>query len=145
MMALRVALAVLATSLLTWIFGWWAVAVVAFVSGLLPDRYAVRGGWMALAGGLSWGILLAWHAAHPAFGQLLMRLESVLGVPGPLVLVVALLFSALLGWSASVIGDAVVTAATRKRSPVDAAPTKATDYDSDQPASHVAMSESTLR
>jgi hypothetical protein len=145
MMPLRIAVAAVVTSILTWTVGWWAVALVAFVSGLLADRFAIRGGWMALAGALGWVMLIAWHAIHPAFGQLLGRIESVLGVPGPLVLVVALSFAALLGWSASIIGGTIASALFRGVSRRAAAPQIVTDYDSDQPASQVAMSESSPR
>jgi hypothetical protein len=145
MMTLRVALAALATCLLTWAFGWWAIVVVAVASGMFPERHAVRGRWMALAGALGWGMLIAWHAVHPAFSQLLGRLDSVLGVPGLLVLLVALLFAALLGWSASVVGAAISNAVTRRRSRSKAAPPATADYDSNQPDSQVAMSESSLR
>ena len=67
---------------LTWIVGWWAVPLVAAVTGvLLWTRRGVTG-QVALAGAVG----------------------STMGVPAGALLIVTLLFAALLAWSAATIG-----------------------------------------
>lgn len=116
--AVRVIAAALATAALTWVLGWWAVAAVGFVAALLPARAALGPAAMGLAGALAWAGLLVVHAMHPSFGALLGRVGAVFRIPGVAFLVVALLYAALLGWSANVIGGTLV----RRRAPVTNAP-----------------------
>lgn len=105
--AARIALAAIAVALLTWLLGWWAVVPAAIAAGLLPARMRLGGAAMALASALAWGLLLAWQASHAQFGALLDRVQSVLRLPAPALLVVALLFPALLGWAGATLGNLV--------------------------------------
>ncbi|HYD54794.1 MAG TPA: hypothetical protein VEA99_19325 [Gemmatimonadaceae bacterium] len=123
--AARLALAALATAALTWFVGWWGVVVVALVAGALPARLGLGAGAMALAGALGWASLLAVQATHPDFPLVLDRVGSVFRVPGVAVLLVSLLFVALLGWSAAVVGGAVGRVGTRRPAPVTNAPAAA--------------------
>jgi hypothetical protein len=89
---------------LTFGFGWWMVPAFAFVLGVALDRksrpvaYAM---WGAAAG---WLTLLLLDAARGPIGILATRFGGVMRVPGPLILIITLLFPALLAWSASAIG-----------------------------------------
>lgn len=111
--ALRIAIVAVAVATLTWTLGWWAVAPVALVAGLLPRRWRLGGGAMAVAAALAWGAWLAWQASHGQFGTLLDRVGGVLQLPAAALLVVAVLFPALLGWAGATVGAAIATLLTR--------------------------------
>lgn len=114
MSALRLVVAAVVTAALTWLVGWWAVIPVALAAGILPARWRMSGGAMALAAATGWGALLALHATSASFGTLLQRMGGVLRVPGVALVVVALLYVALLGWSAAIVGASLAHLTSRR-------------------------------
>ena len=87
----------------TWLFGWWAVPIVAFVAGLM----LVRPSGVAVAATLAWAALLALDAMHASFASLVVLLSDIMGFPAVVLVILTLLFPALLGWSAATIGNAI--------------------------------------
>ena len=71
-----------AVAMLTWIVGWWGVAVAALIGGVLLHRRPRAALLVALAASIA----------------------GAMRVPVPALLVVTLLFGALLAWSAAVVG-----------------------------------------
>ena len=107
--------ATLAIAAMTWVAGWWGVALAALVVGATQWR---RGGigWMtALAAIVAWGALLLMDAASGRFGALASSVGGVMRVPAAALVVVTLLFAALLAWSAAVVGSEVAGALLRTR------------------------------
>jgi hypothetical protein len=88
----------------TLLWGWWTVPAVALVFGAMVGPGA-RAGWIAgNAAGLAWAALLGWTSTQGPMGSLARMLGAVMGVPGPLLLAVTVLFAALLAASAGVVG-----------------------------------------
>ena len=98
-------LLVVAFALASWV-GWWMVPLVAGLWGFL--RPAVRRPILtaALAATLAWvAWLLADALSDPgAFARLGARLGGVMPLPFPVLLLLTLLVSALLAWSAAALG-----------------------------------------
>lgn len=87
----------------TWLFGWWAVPIVALAAGLMLVPPASVG----VAATLAWAALLALDAMHASFASLVVLLSGIMGLPGIVLIVLTLVFPALLGWSAATIGNAI--------------------------------------
>jgi hypothetical protein len=104
LIALIAAVAMAAT---TWVVGWWGVALAAFVVGAL--QWQRRGiAWLAaLAAVVAWSALLLMDVMGGRFGALASAIAGVMRVPAAAIVVVTLLFAALLGWSAGVVGSEV--------------------------------------
>lgn len=93
----------------TVVVGWWGTPVV----GLIWAWWAARSGrWPravapTAAGGavVAWAALLAWTAARGPLRQLTDTLGTLTRVPGPVFIVVTLVFGALLAWSAAALVD----------------------------------------
>ena len=101
---------------LTWVLGWWGVAVAAAIVGFVFSEYG-GGGWrVALAAALAWAVLLA---ADGAVGPLRMvgtTLAGVMNVPAAVLVVLTLVFPALLAWSAAtLVADARRLVSGRRR------------------------------
>ena len=97
----------LAVALLTWLLGWWGVAVAALVAGALLWRRRAGAWLVALAAVVAWGSLLVVDSIGGRFATLASSLAGVMRVPAPALLIVALLFAALLAWSAAVVGSEI--------------------------------------
>ena len=97
----------LAVATLTWLLGWWGVVIAALVAGVvLRQRRGVA--WLvALAAVVAWVALLAVDAVGGRFSTLAGSVAGVMRVPVPALLLVTLLFGALLGWSAAVVGSEI--------------------------------------
>ena len=95
------ALFALATALL----GWWAVPLVAAVAGaaLALRIPALRRAplLVGLSAALGWALLLAREAVRGPVGLVAAKVGAVIGVPGPALVLVTLLFPLGLGWSAA--------------------------------------------
>lgn len=90
-------------ALLTWFVGWWAVLVVALVTGAgWPRDDAAR--LVALAAGIGWIALLTLDAYAGGLGSLATVVGGVFGAPAFAMLGFTLLFVAVGGWSAAAIG-----------------------------------------
>jgi hypothetical protein len=105
----------LGVAALTWLLGWWGVVVAALVAGaLLQHRRA--GAWLiALAAVVAWGSLLLVDSVGGRFAALATSIAGVMRVPAPALLTVALLFAALLAWSAAVVGSEIGRLVRAKR------------------------------
>lgn len=96
----------LAVGALTWWLGWWGVVVAALVAGALLGRRAAA--WLvALAAVVAWCALFLIDAMGGRFATLASSIAGVMQVPAPALLLVALLFAALLAWSAAVVGSEI--------------------------------------
>ena len=93
----------LATAALTWVAGWWGVAVVALVAGFLYSGSAGTSWRAAVAAVAGWCVLLGIDAASGAFGRVTSTVSGAMSIPAPALLVVTLLFAALLAWSTATI------------------------------------------
>ena len=100
---LRAAAVALATVIGTILLGWWSVAAVGVVSGLVsrPGRGAVleAGGGAALG----WVAILAGSAASGPVWEVARRVGPVFGLPAVGFLAVTFLFPALLAGSAALV------------------------------------------
>ena len=121
MRAYRILLLAGAFTLATLLLGWWGVAIAAVVAGLFL-------GWqpggtidVVLGALLSWSALLAWEATRGPLLALAARLGPVFFVPGPVFLLLPLLYAVLLAWSGAALGGAL-TSRLRGRRAVPAAP-----------------------
>jgi hypothetical protein len=103
MLALLAVAAAVAT--LTWIVGWWGVAVVAHIAGVLLQRRRGAAWLVALATMAGWGVLIVVDMFGGRFSPLAASIAGVMRVPVPALLIVTLLFGALLAWSAAVVGS----------------------------------------
>jgi hypothetical protein len=84
----------------TWLIGWFAVPVVAFIAGLARSKPPM----VAAACAASWLLLLGIDAATGNLGAVGSVLAKVIGLPGPALFAVTLALPALLGWSAASLG-----------------------------------------
>ena len=104
-----------AFAIATVVLGWWAVPVVAAAWGLVR-RGLPRSGALAAAGAaLGWAALLAWTALRGPLGTLAGQLAGIFGVPAAVLPVVALVFAALLAWSAAHLTGALVAGRSLRR------------------------------
>lgn len=96
-----------AVAALTWVFGWWGLAVAALVAGIVLQRRSGAPWLIALAAAIAWGALVVVDALGGRFAALATSIAGVLRVPTAALLVVTLLFGALLAWSAAVVGGEI--------------------------------------
>ena len=106
---LGVAIAASMTVIASLIVGWWGVVLVAIVMSGAPTRLKLPAAMMALAAALGWGALIARHAMRGDLAGWLGRSGALFGVPGPALVALALLFAALLAWSAAVLVQGLTT------------------------------------
>jgi hypothetical protein len=97
-------LAIVAT---TWLAGWWGVALVALVIGMVRSQQRGIAWIVALAAIVAWSALLLVDATSGRFGALASAIGGVMRVPAAALVVVTLLFAALLGWSGTVVGSEI--------------------------------------
>ena len=103
-MMIFVGLVALAVAAATWLVGWWAVAVVALIAGLVARERRGRAGQVALGAAIGWALLLSADVAAARFGALINALGGVFKLPGAVLVLLTLLLPALLGWSGAVLG-----------------------------------------
>lgn len=101
---------------LTWVAGWWAVLVAAFVAGAACHRTRGSAGLVATAAALAWIALLLMNARDGRLGELAMLLGGVFPAPGPALLALTVLFIAIGAWSAAVVGAAAASRVLHMRS-----------------------------
>ena len=95
----------LAVAALTWSIGWWGVVIVALVAGFAL-RHRRGAAWLvALGAVVAWALLLVVDAVGGRFSTLARSIAGVMRLPVPALLLVTLLFAALLGWGAAVVGS----------------------------------------
>ena len=98
----------------TVLLGWWAVAAVAALFGLVAaGRLRRVPGTATLAALLAWGGLLVVDALGPRFGAVAAGLGGAMTLPAAALIALALAFAALLAWSAATLAEAVGRVALR--------------------------------
>ena len=105
----------LVVAVLTWLLGWWGVVVAALGAGALLWRRRAGAWLVALAAVVAWGSLLVMDSIGGRFATLAASLAGVMRVPAPALRIVALLFAALLAWSAAVVGGEIGRLVRAKR------------------------------
>ena len=94
----------IATALATWTLGWWGVAIVAVVAGVLVRADGGRPWRVALGCLLGWAVLMSIDAAAGPFANVAKTVSGAMSIPSGALLLVTLLFPALIGWSGAMIG-----------------------------------------
>lgn len=97
---------VAAFALATWAGGWWTVPVVAFVAGTRERSGGARPSAIAMAAAVAWGVLLIGSSTSAAFVTLVRELAGIMALPAVVLVLLALIFPALLAWSAAALGGA---------------------------------------
>ena len=95
--------------------GWWTLPALGFLFGLLFGEDASPGWVAGNAAGLSWAMLLAWTSTQGPVGSLARTVGAVMGLPGPALFAIAVVFAALCGGMGAVVGSGLRRAVTRPR------------------------------
>ena len=90
---------------LTWLLGWWGVAVVAVIAGVMYRHENGRRWRVALGATEGWALLLVLDALGGPLGRVTTTLGGAMSIPGPALLLVTLLYPALLGWSGAALAS----------------------------------------
>ena len=99
---------------LTWLVGWWGVAIVALIVGFAYRSEGGRPWRVALGASEGWAILLLIDTFGGRFGQVAMTVAGSMSLPAAALLIVTLLFPALIGWSAATVAAALSQTAERQ-------------------------------
>jgi len=97
----------------TFAFGWWAVPLLAFAWAAFVDtrRPVLFATGCATS---AWIAVLLLDAARGPVDVVAARFGGVLGFPSVALIAVTIIYAALLGWSASVVGAAIRKPLLRK-------------------------------
>jgi hypothetical protein len=117
------AVLVITLGALTWVAGWWGVALGSLVIGIVYWRRRGIVRIATLAAVAAWSALLVADAVGGRFGALASVIGGVLRIPSTGLVAMTLLFAALLAWSSTVIGTELARLTTsRLAAKRDAAP-----------------------
>ena len=97
----------------TWIIGWWGVAIVALIAGVIYRGEGGRAGRVALAAAEGWAMLLLVDAVGGRFGRVATTIAGAMSLPAAALLVVTLLFPALIGWSGATAASSLTRGGAR--------------------------------
>lgn len=89
--------------------GWWTVPVVAALWGAARHRHRGTALDAGIAAALAWAALLARQALRGPVDLVATKVSAAMGLPGPALVLVALLYAFLLAWAA-----ARLTSSTRR-------------------------------
>ena len=92
---------------LTFVAGWWGVAIVALGAGLVFSRDQGRPWRVALGAMLGWAMLLLLDMMSGHLGRVTSVVSGSMKIPAPALLLVTLLLPGLMGWSGATVGAAV--------------------------------------
>lgn len=98
-LAARVVLLAAAFIVATLLFGWWGVAHVAIVWGILARDTRGAGVVSGVSAMAAWAALLAWSATGGPVSHLATTLGGIMGAPGLAFIALALVFPAALAWA----------------------------------------------
>jgi hypothetical protein len=104
-----------ALAVATWLGGWTGVPLVAFLWGAWrrdDSRASLVAGSAAPA---AWAALLVFAALSAPVLAVADRVGGLAGLPGPVVVLVMLVFAGGLAWSAAEVGSALMRLALRGR------------------------------
>jgi hypothetical protein len=91
----------------TWWIGWWTVPLVAAAWGAAQRGEGYPVATSAVAATLGWVLLLALRAGAGPVGDLSRKLGGILGVPGWVPLLAALVFPAALAAAGAALAGAI--------------------------------------
>ena len=94
----------LATAIATWTLGWWAVAIIAIVAGIVLRADGGRPWRVALGCLVGWALLMLVDAAVGPFGTVARMVSGAMSIPSGALMIVTLLYPALIGWSGATLG-----------------------------------------
>lgn len=92
---------------LTWIVGWWGVAIVALIVGFVYRSEGGRSWRVALGASEGWAILLLIDSFGGRFGGVATTIAGSMSLPAMALLAGTLLFPALIGWSGATVAAAL--------------------------------------
>jgi hypothetical protein len=95
---------------LTWILGWWGVAVGALILGVVFRAEGGRAWRVALSATEGWAILLVIDMMCGPLAGVAKTVGGAMSIPGPALLLVTLLYPALIGWSGAALAGEVARA-----------------------------------
>jgi len=95
---------------LTWILGWWGVAVGAIILGVVFRSEGGHAWRVALGASEGWAILLVADMLFGPLAHVATTVGGAMSIPGPALLLVTLLFPALIGWSGAALAGEVAMA-----------------------------------
>ena len=98
----------------TWSIGWWAIPIVALIAGLLRCGAGV----VSLASAAAWLLLLVVDARSGSIPRVASTLGDIMRLPAAAILLLTLIFPALLGWSAALLGNAARSFRSTSRQPL---------------------------
>ena len=94
----------LATAIATWTLGWWAVAIIAIVAGVVLRAVGGHPWHVALGCLVGWVLLMLVDAAMGPFGTVARMVSGAMSIPSGALMIVTLLYPALIGWSGATLG-----------------------------------------
>ena len=95
---------------LTWILGWWGVALGAVILGVVFRSEGGRAWSVALGATEGWAILLVVDMLFGPLAGVAKTVGGAMSIPGPALLLVTLLYPALIGWSGAALAGEVTIA-----------------------------------
>lgn len=104
----NIALVSILTGFVGQYLGWVAVPVVAVIVSIGTRELHLRPWQVGLGAALTWAVLLGFAARNTAFPSLLGSMGRVFQVPGPALILIALLLPFALGWSTSTVATGVL-------------------------------------
>src|SRR5678815_2528575 len=101
---------------LTWVPGWWGVAVGAVILGYVFRSEGGRAWRVALGAMEGWLLLLAIDVMFGPLGVVATTVGGAMSIPGPALLFVTLLYPALIGWSGAALAAEIASGLARRES-----------------------------
>ena len=94
---------------LTWLLGWWGIAVGAVILGYVFRSEGGRAWRVALGALEGWALLLLIDVMFGPLGVVATTVGGAMSIPGPALLFVTLLYPALIGWSGAALAAELAT------------------------------------
>jgi hypothetical protein len=103
---------------LTWILGWWGVAVGAVILGVVFRSEGGRAWRVALGATEGWAILLVVDMLFGPLAGVAKTVGGAMSIPGAALLLVTLLYPALIGWSGAELSAEIANGLAKRESKV---------------------------
>jgi hypothetical protein len=98
----------------TVVIGWWALPILGAVWGAIARDRPRPVSSAALAAALGWLVILAWASTQGPVGSVARQVGAVMSLPGPVLLLVVLVFAAAVSSAAAEIGRFIAVTARRR-------------------------------